>query len=87
MSLMYFPLKMVSCCIFTRFGFVEFENEETSKAVKEDMEDCEIDGSKVMVAYAKTKGDKGQGAKRKSAGGNTEIKEHIMKRSGAHKWI
>ncbi|XP_028284370.1 nucleolin-like [Parambassis ranga] len=51
-----------------RFGFVEFENEETSKAVKEDMEDCEIDGSKVMVAYAKAKGEKGQGAKRQSAG-------------------
>ncbi|XP_034469161.1 nucleolin-like isoform X2 [Hippoglossus hippoglossus] len=38
-----------------RFGFVEFESEENCKAVKEAMEDCEIDGSKVTVAYAKPK--------------------------------
>ncbi|XP_044076321.1 nucleolin-like isoform X2 [Siniperca chuatsi] len=42
-----------------RFGFVEFEREENCKAVKEAMEDCEIDGSKVTVAYAKPKGEKG----------------------------
>ncbi|KAK9538960.1 hypothetical protein VZT92_004098 [Zoarces viviparus] len=38
------------------FGFVEFESDENCKAVKEAMEDCEIDGSKVTVAYAKVKG-------------------------------
>ncbi|KAM6919991.1 nucleolin-like [Lycodopsis pacificus] len=38
------------------FGFVEFESDENCKAVKEAMEDCEIDGSKVTVAYAKAKG-------------------------------
>lgn len=49
---------------FLRFGFVDFESEETSKAVKEAMEDCEIDGSQVTVAYAKSKDDKGrQGAR------------------------
>ncbi|XP_062285246.1 nucleolin-like isoform X1 [Scomber scombrus] len=38
------------------FGFVDFESEENCKATKEAMEDCEIDGSKVKVAYAKQKG-------------------------------
>lgn len=50
--------------IFLRFGFVEFESEEICKAVKEAMEDCEIDGSKVTVAYAKAKSERGrQGAR------------------------
>ncbi|GAA6222589.1 nucleolin-like isoform X1 [Lates japonicus] len=43
-----------------RFGFVEFESEENCKAVKEAMEDCEIDGSKVTVAFAKLKSKKGR---------------------------
>ncbi|XP_069366844.1 nucleolin-like isoform X4 [Paralichthys olivaceus] len=43
-----------------RFGFVEFESEEKCKAFKEAMQDCEIDGSKVTVAYAKLKGEKGE---------------------------
>lgn len=52
-----------------RFGFVDFESDENCKAVKDSMEDCEIDGSKVSVAYAKPKGDKGPpGARRGSAG-------------------
>ena len=38
-----------------RFGFVEFESEDNCKATKEAMEDCEIDGSKVKVAYARHK--------------------------------
>ncbi|XP_072220099.1 nucleolin-like [Leuresthes tenuis] len=42
-----------------RFGFVEFESEEHCTATKEAMEDCEIDGRKVTVAYAKPKGEKG----------------------------
>ncbi|KAF1384111.1 hypothetical protein PFLUV_G00138900 [Perca fluviatilis] len=42
-----------------RFGFVDFESEDNCKAVKKAMEDCEIDGSKVTVAYAKAKGVKG----------------------------
>ncbi|XP_067330751.1 nucleolin-like [Channa argus] len=47
-----------------RFGFVDFESEENCKAVKEAMEDCEIDGSKVTVAYAKHKDKRGlQGAR------------------------
>ncbi|KAM9720214.1 nucleolin-like [Menidia menidia] len=41
-----------------RFGFVEFESEEHCRAIKEAMEDCEIDGRKVTVAYAKPKGAK-----------------------------
>ncbi|KAM3604992.1 uncharacterized protein V6R79_019118 [Siganus canaliculatus] len=40
------------------YGFVDFESAETCKAVKEAMEDCEIDGSKVTLAYAMSKGDK-----------------------------
>ncbi|XP_068995590.1 nucleolin-like isoform X2 [Embiotoca jacksoni] len=43
-----------------RFGFVEFECEENCKAAKEAMEDCEIDGSKVTVAYARPKGEGGR---------------------------
>ncbi|XP_020505144.2 nucleolin [Labrus bergylta] len=42
-----------------RFGFVDFESEENSKAVKEAMEDCEIDGSQVTLAYARPKSEKG----------------------------
>ncbi|TKS80092.1 Nucleolin Protein C23 [Collichthys lucidus] len=40
------------------FGFVEFGNAENCKAVKEAMQDCEIDGSKVTVEYAKPKVEK-----------------------------
>lgn len=40
------------------FGFVDFESEDKCKAVKEAMEDCEIDGSKVTVAFAKPEGIK-----------------------------
>ncbi|XP_053740214.1 nucleolin-like [Synchiropus splendidus] len=43
-----------------RYGFVRFEDEELCKSSKEAMQDCEIDGSKVTVAFAtgraKTKG-------------------------------
>ncbi|XP_036938821.1 nucleolin-like isoform X2 [Acanthopagrus latus] len=41
-----------------KYGFVDFENEESCKAAKEAMEDCEIDGSKVTVTYANPKGVK-----------------------------
>ncbi|XP_073346676.1 nucleolin-like [Pagrus major] len=52
-----------------KYGFVDFESEENCKAVKKAMEDCEIDGSKVTVAYANPKGAKGrQGAKGGLAG-------------------
>lgn len=37
---------------------MDFESEEKCKAVKDDMEDCEIDGSKVTVAFAKQKVEK-----------------------------
>ncbi|XP_068605185.1 nucleolin-like [Brachionichthys hirsutus] len=37
------------------FGFVEFESDEMCKAVKEAMEDCEIEDSKVTVDYAKSR--------------------------------
>ncbi|XP_029308927.1 nucleolin-like isoform X2 [Cottoperca gobio] len=43
------------------FGFVEFKSEENCKAGKEAMEDCEIDGSKVTVAYAKDQSAQGPG--------------------------
>ncbi|KAG8014016.1 nucleolin [Nibea albiflora] len=50
------------------FGFVEFGNAKNCKAVKEAMQDCEIDGSKVTVEYAKPKVEKGnQGPKGGSA--------------------
>ncbi len=48
---------------------MEFEKDETCKTVKEAMEDCEIDGSKVTVAYAKSKSNKDPtGAKKGQAG-------------------
>lgn len=37
------------------FGFVDFATEEDCSAAKDVMQDCEIDGSKVMVNYAKPK--------------------------------
>lgn len=52
-----------------RFGFVEFESEENCKAVKEAMEDCEIDGSKVTVDFAKLKSKKGHQGVRGSLAG------------------
>nr|XP_020442419.1 nucleolin-like isoform X1 [Monopterus albus] len=53
-----------------RFGFVDFDSEENCKAVKEAMEDCEIDGSKVTVAYAKPKGERGPQGGRGGLGGH-----------------
>uniref|UniRef100_I3JWX1 RRM domain-containing protein n=1 Tax=Oreochromis niloticus TaxID=8128 RepID=I3JWX1_ORENI len=41
-----------------RFGFVNFGSDESCKAAKEAMEDCEIDGCKVTIAYAYPKGKK-----------------------------
>ncbi|XP_061587184.1 nucleolin-like isoform X2 [Cololabis saira] len=54
-----------------RFGFVDFESEESCKAAKEAMEDCEIDGSKVTVAYATPKGERGQKAVKKPQAGSS----------------
>ncbi|KAM8727789.1 nucleolin-like isoform 2-T2 [Acanthopagrus schlegelii] len=52
-----------------KYGFVDFENEESCKAAKEAMEDCEIDGSKVTVTYANPKGVKvAKGLARRPAG-------------------
>ncbi|XP_038131671.1 nucleolin-like isoform X2 [Cyprinodon tularosa] len=59
-----------------RFGFVEFDSEGSCRAAKDDMEDCEIDGSKVTVTYAVSKeegstrppsGGKQQGERRRHA--------------------
>lgn len=41
-----------------RFAFVDFDTEESCKAGKEAIEDCEIDGNKVCVAFARRKGVK-----------------------------
>ncbi|XP_058489848.1 nucleolin-like [Solea solea] len=41
-----------------KFGFVVFESEEHCKAARKAMEDCEIDGSKVTVGYARAKPEK-----------------------------
>ncbi len=49
---------------------MEFGSDATCNAVKEAMEDCEIDGSKVTVSYAKSKSHKGPpGARGGGAGG------------------
>ncbi|KAG7227155.1 hypothetical protein INR49_013953 [Caranx melampygus] len=46
------------------FGFVEFADEDICKTAKEAMEDCEIDGCKLTVGYAKPQIKKtGQGAR------------------------
>ncbi|ELW62306.1 Nucleolin [Tupaia chinensis] len=41
------------------FGFVDFNSEEDAKAAKEAMEDDEIDGNKITLDWAKTKGEGG----------------------------
>lgn len=46
------------CLLTLRFGFVDFDTKENCKAGKNAIEDCEIDGSKVCVAYARCKGVK-----------------------------
>ncbi|XP_019114625.2 nucleolin isoform X1 [Larimichthys crocea] len=57
------------------FGFVEFGNAENCKAVKEAMQDCEIDGSKVTVEYAKPKVEKkNQPAGQRAARGGVKDK-------------
>lgn len=38
-----------------RFGFVDFESDEVCKETKKAMEDCQIDGCSVSVAYARAK--------------------------------
>lgn len=38
-----------------RFGFVDFESGEVCQKAKKAMEDCQIDGNKVTVAYARSK--------------------------------
>lgn len=42
---------------FPRFGFVDFSSPEDAKAAKEAMEDGEIDGNKVILDFAKPKGE------------------------------
>ncbi|XP_030607717.1 nucleolin-like isoform X2 [Archocentrus centrarchus] len=48
--------------VSNRFGFVNFGSEESCKAAKEAMEDCEIDGRKVTIAYAHPKGKRSRQA-------------------------
>lgn len=68
-----------------RFGFVEFESEETCQAVKEAMKDCEIDGSKVTVACAKLKaGETEPGVKGGTAAVETPAVT-VEGRQGKHK--
>lgn len=51
------------------FGFVDFSSEEDAKAAKEAMEDGEIDGNKVILDWAKPKGDGGFGGRGGGRGG------------------
>ncbi|MBN3321432.1 NUCL protein, partial [Atractosteus spatula] len=51
------------------FGFVDFDSEQDCKAAKEAMEDCEIDGSRVTLDYAKPKGEGQRGGGRGGFGG------------------
>ncbi|KAM9844377.1 nucleolin-like isoform 2-T2 [Aulostomus maculatus] len=57
------------------FGFVEFDSEETCQATKAAMEDCEIDGNKVTVAYARAKAEGG-----KPVAGGGESAGHVSAR-------
>ncbi|XP_029471521.1 nucleolin isoform X2 [Rhinatrema bivittatum] len=45
------------------FGFVDFSSAEEAKAAKEAMEDGEIDGNKVILDFAKPKGDGHRGGR------------------------
>lgn len=38
-----------------RFGFVDFESDDVCKEAKKAMQDCQIDGCSVSVAYARAK--------------------------------
>uniref|UniRef100_A0A2K5P921 Nucleolin n=1 Tax=Cebus imitator TaxID=2715852 RepID=A0A2K5P921_CEBIM len=51
------------------FGFVNFNSEEDAKAAKEAMEDGEIDGNKVTLDCAKSKGEGGFGGHGGGRGG------------------
>ncbi|XP_004674260.1 PREDICTED: nucleolin [Condylura cristata] len=51
------------------FGFVDFNSEEDAKAAKEAMEDGEIDGNKVILDWAKPKGEGGFGGRGGGRGG------------------
>lgn len=55
---MFFLQFFLFCLPSLRFGFVDFDTEENCKAAKDTIEDCEIDGNKVCVAYARHKGVK-----------------------------
>ncbi|KAM4728388.1 nucleolin-like isoform 2-T2 [Anableps anableps] len=65
-----------------RFGFVEFDSEENCKAAKDNMQDCEIDGSKISVAYAVPKNDSSAGAPGGASSGK-ESGKHKGKRRGS----
>lgn len=45
-----------------RFGFVDFESDEVCKEAKKAMEDCQIDGCNVSVAYARAKVERNRSA-------------------------
>lgn len=47
----------LSLYLLLRFGFVDFSSPEDAKAAKEAMEDGEIDGNKVILDFAKPKGE------------------------------
>lgn len=56
---MVLQLVEFDCLLFNlpRFGFVDFSSPEDAKAAKEAMEDGEIDGNKVILDFAKPKGE------------------------------
>ncbi|XP_043558243.1 nucleolin isoform X2 [Chiloscyllium plagiosum] len=51
------------------FGFVDFPSEEDAKLAKDAMEDGEIDGCKIMLDFARPKGDNQRGGRGGRGGG------------------
>ena len=67
---------------------MEFESEENCKAAKEAMQGCEIDGSKVTVAYAKPKGEQtAKGGKAGAPGRKAASRSRDRSDSKAGNWF
>lgn len=75
------------CVLALRFGFVDFDTEENCKVGKDAIEDCEIDGNKVCVAYARRKGAKPPAGANKSPQTPPAKKPAGQKKKGGVKGI
>uniref|UniRef100_A0A3B5KLZ7 RRM domain-containing protein n=1 Tax=Takifugu rubripes TaxID=31033 RepID=A0A3B5KLZ7_TAKRU len=66
-----------------RFGFVDFESDEVCKEAKKAMEDCQIDGCNVSVAYARAKVERNPSAAADQNTTGTNPIQTQLKREGS----